>query len=1680
MIDDRDLSMLLRSFYLWHEAHTGGGTVEGSSPKEVFQRVLRDDKKLTIRVDDFDGIFLDLAMYNDENLLQSTLEILMTIHSSKSQLLTNARRVQLLTTSYRERQFKLIRKMLLQLERNAETQELWGGLENAGDLAIKKQTLDILLELTVVSRRERKVLCFHQKYEPDEGIQDVMRNLGFVKVSDKIFDLLETIQGADEALESVICVKEICRATNELMFWFTECNEKNQELVFDKLEFFLDTLDSDIGSHNVIPAIFRDNEALMRRCPIELVRDMMDKICKNGRYHDYLMLLASITHAGEKNIQENQFEIVKYITNPARIGLIISYFCGPDDSSYVEMVQLMEPALVQKDVTLDELDGRVAYHLSLLDVLSGCTVGRLNITTVEAKIQALFDFRDIIAAILDTRTLLLAKIYLGMHFFNAVLEVEMVIPGLPYSAAVWSLLQTAPAALQAGLEMLQALDDGFNWDHGAVDRQVIEYSIVMVQCVQGFFGRYFDGPNFNPSLGRSNTNTGGSSDRTRISDEDVTALIVEIFARLLDFHKLDSPYLSNTHKQFIRQALQDMGRNADARLGLLSLQVPTQGDKIATASKVDTEDDAGTDEISIRASYDSFLDALDAEEELSHAFGKDNEAFIESVEKLPSIYNTTSKSDIRYEPFLKRLVTHIRGRLHRKPDEIRMDARCTRTSTWLIVTFRCMIEKVWGMTIDERDDDGGEAEDKAAEAIVAAFNLSGITTLCIDLIAVGIDINLRLEAMKLCVALLFKEGGALSVQKTIYNHLINTDSDLFFEQLRRSIVELEMWQTWRIIDPNTIDTDDDLPDGLIVLRFMQLMCEGHYLPNQDILREQPNTSNSINLIDNLVDYIRTLSRIPCWTSNQAALRALATVLEVIQGPCEGNQEHFALNTELIETLNRLLRTKAVQDCTEEDQVALKRVTIDIFQGLLEGQGGRVQVYERVLAVIHLDIIMILCSPPEQAELGEEDNESDAKASDASTSEEDDDAEEEAIILRTECLVLLQMLCDFKPSLREELDMGKRMGAMLGHGVASVEVMWRGELQRRFFHVPTVCGHLAKSSKDGLVQEVDRTNLESKLSDFVYRAFDLYREIKHQEYLCDIGVDKIFSRSNQDGATWVAFTLACLINVLFLCFYTHDESGEASMPADVKSSLVTLNVINIICASFTLLLFLIVRVPVRKGFYLAQGNAELYSWLYALTDAMTVYYFVYLVIAFFGLFQDNLLPFLLLDIVVKNSTAGDVINAVFYPRKQLGVTLLLGLFVTYIFSFFIFTQFHADFEDDAEGDCDTLAQCLLTTVGYGLRLQGGIGDIMTHTLGRRWWLDVVFFFVVLIILLNVIFGIIIDTFGDLRSKKAAKVFDTENFCFICGIEKQQFDRAADGLEGFREHCREDHWMWNYLYFIIYIWEQDKDDDDGLEQYVRRCIQGDDLSWFPMNKAIRLTSNNEEEDNLKDDITDELAKVEKRMASRLSNFQSQVTVALEQLAKSNAAVRSTGGAVPSAFARRASMSRTATSLEAQPSTLDHQPFAGRAASPAPATAGRDHEPPLLEDDGQLYVKLEEIEGLPGTEEELKMVTCRIISEGGIFSIAAQALSDNGGVVLDNKRVAVLRTTGKDLAQTMKVQILSGGEGNMARFLGIIDVSYEEMVESNDLILTKEFTVGDRSCKFHLTSTLEQKDQAAIANF
>ena len=137
---------------------------------------------------------------------------------------------------------------------------------------------------------------------------------------------------------------------------------------------------------------------------------------------------------------------------------------------------------------MDELPCDLAYHIYLMEVMSGCTVGRLNITSIEAKVQSIFGFYDILQVILDPRTILVARISMSLHFYNSVVEVEMRVSGLERSASLWNLLKTYPTIFQkAATDLTEIAIHG--WD--CASRQEIEYSIICAMITASFFTKYY-------------------------------------------------------------------------------------------------------------------------------------------------------------------------------------------------------------------------------------------------------------------------------------------------------------------------------------------------------------------------------------------------------------------------------------------------------------------------------------------------------------------------------------------------------------------------------------------------------------------------------------------------------------------------------------------------------------------------------------------------------------------------------------------------------------------------------------------------------------------------------------------------------------------------------------------------------------------------------------------------------------------------------------------------------------------------------------------------------------------------------------------------------------------------------------------------------------------------------------
>ena len=142
---------------------------------------------------------------------------------------------------------------------------------------------------------------------------------------------------------------------------------------------------------------------------------------------------------------------------------------------------------------------------------------------------------------------------------------------------------------------------------------------------------------------------------------------------------------------------------------------------------------------------------------------------------------------------------------------------------------------------------------------------------------------------------------------------------------------------------------------------------------------------------------------------------------------------------------------------------------------------------------------------------------------------------------------------------------------------------------------------------------------------------------------------------------------------------------------------------------------------------------------------------------------------LLEIVYREETLLNVVKSVTKNGRSIIFTSILAIILVYLFSIVGYVFLSDDFvvisqtneASQMERACDSLFMCIITSLNHGLRNGGGIGDILrTPSFLESSYLprvvyDLLFFFVIIIIVLNLIFGVIIDTFADLRLEKQEK-------------------------------------------------------------------------------------------------------------------------------------------------------------------------------------------------------------------------------------------------------------------------------------------------------------------------------------
>ncbi len=179
--------------------------------------------------------------------------------------------------------------------------------------------------------------------------------------------------------------------------------------------------------------------------------------------------------------------------------------------------------------------------------------------------------------------------------------------------------------------------------------------------------------------------------------------------------------------------------------------------------------------------------------------------------------------------------------------------------------------------------------------------------------------------------------------------------------------------------------------------------------------------------------------------------------------------------------------------------------------------------------------------------------------------------------------------------------------------------------------------------------------------------------------------------------------------------------------EAKDAVFGLSMLQLVCALCTVVIFAIVRIPVRYATEAEKSSNTVIAGIRASLDPLIVWYSGYVLMAFLALEVNPLfVTVFLVDFVILDNTSQDLLQAVLHPIRQLAATLFMIFITLNVFSFSVFTLFR---HNVTTLPIHNMWEALKLSISYGFRGEYGVDHEMTPTLGNRLIQDVLFFVLV---------------------------------------------------------------------------------------------------------------------------------------------------------------------------------------------------------------------------------------------------------------------------------------------------------------------------------------------------------------
>ena len=727
------------------------------------------------------------------------------------------------------------------------------------------------------------------------------------------------------------------------------------------------------------------------------------------------------------------------------------------------------------------------------------------------------------------------------------------------------------------------------------------------------------------------------------------------------------------------------------------------------------------------------------------------------------------------------------------------------------------------------------------------------------------------------------------------------------------------------INANRAIGQDDFNLVLMILKFLQTLCEGHYANFQEFLRDQTIVEHSKS--SNVPEFLRQAYHLYYKNVNitnvEIGIKMLDLLIEIQQGGSRNNANLLLKKTFITDLCNTLGGFNTNLDLlsrgfdlnySHPDFNQFRSKALVLLKDIVERSDIKnLQTIKQSIdlkALVYVFKTNLIAFHQKKGKYPEKKMLDIKDIWDLNLSS----AYMVYFILR----YLSQEDCaqngnTFSPeisqALKDALESGKGIDSITANKYffrffrkfsGSIEIYHKGmdKLMRIYFPIPVLCSYLKEDVKAEFEKRVDRSSTQAKVADLIDSSTELLgqmnAEYKSRKRFLGLNFKKAYKYlrllSNALSIALVFFDLLRLeyshgviyyegdfddevhiilgliqasLSIVTLFFWLHDQLSQhlafrwdefvsrnvksrGALPQDLAEKIERREPLTRDDGQSVLLL----KGPYSDEYEVVQSMMQakktVYDFKFMLQSGTFLWHIIYIGTCIGSIFHPIATAFQLFDILIRSDTVGRIFTAILRNLSQFLWTLILLLVIIYVYSLLGFYFLHSRYYQDSSDLCSDAYSCFLISLNLGLRNGGGIadalsspdysptnkGDYLAQTI-----FDISFFILVVILMLNMIFGMIVDAFGDLRDQKRENDEDIMNVCFICGLNRGEYERTSN----FDRHVTEEHDTWQYLAYIAYLREKSKayaTDLTEIEDYILDNYKKKDCSWLPCGRSLTL--------------------------------------------------------------------------------------------------------------------------------------------------------------------------------------------------------------------------------------------------